>query len=92
MSYDRPVKDEDILEGFASLHQAMLTGFDQMRADFFGKLDAEIQALRSEMQTQFHEVRNDIARLEHRMLRRFDEVDARLDNHEVRITALEARS
>jgi hypothetical protein len=77
MSYDRPVKDEDILEGFASLHQAMMTGFDQMRTDFFGKLDAEIQALRSEMQTQFHDVRNDIARLEHRMLRRFDEVDAR---------------
>jgi len=83
MSYDRPVNDEDIRGGFASLHQAMVTGFGQMQG--------QINSLRMDMQTQFHDVRNDIARLEHRMLRRFDEVDARLDNHEVRITALEAR-
>jgi hypothetical protein len=91
MPDDRPVHDEDILAGFASLHQAMITGFDQMRSEFLGELHAQIGSLRSEMQTQFHDVRIDIARLEHRMLRRFDEVDARLDNHEVRITALEAR-
>ncbi len=77
MSYDRPVKDEDILEGFASLHQAVITGFEQQEARMFALIDGRINALRSEMQTQFHDVRNDIARLEHRMLRRFDEVDAR---------------
>jgi len=83
MSYDRPVNDEDILAGFASLHQAMVAGFGQMQG--------QIDSLRMDMHTQFHDVRNDIARLEHRMLRRFDEVDARLDNHQLRITALEAR-
>jgi hypothetical protein len=77
MSYDRPVNDEDILAGFASLHQAMTTGFDRLRSEFFGELNSQIGTLRSEMQTQFHDVRNDIARLEHRMLRRFDEVEAR---------------
>jgi len=73
MSLNRPVTDEDILNGFASLHQAMATGFDGMRREIL-------------------DVRNDISRLEQRMLRRFDDVDTRLDRHEQRITALESRA
>lgn len=79
MSSNRPVKDEDILSGFASLHQAMTEGFDRVDARF-DRVHAEIL-----------DVRNDVARLEQRMLRRFDDVDERLDRHELRITALEAR-
>jgi len=66
------VKDEDILAGFASLHQALTVGFDRVHREIL-------------------DVRNDISRLEQRMLRRFDEVDVRLDGHEKRIRALEAR-
>ncbi len=83
MSLHDPVNDQEILNGLASLHQAMVTGFDALRNDMsagFARLDGEIL-----------NVRNDVSRLEQRMLRRFDEVDERLDGHERRITALEAR-
>jgi len=83
MSFNKRVKDEDILNGFASLHQAMATGFDQVRTE----IKCDIARLESEI----HNVRNDVSRLEQRMLRRFDDVDGRLALHELRISALEAR-
>ena len=86
MSLNRPVTDEDILSGFASLHQAMATGFDQVRAE----MALGLQQVRTELGTEIHGVRNDISRLEQRMLRRFDDVDEKLDRHEKRISALEA--
>ena len=82
------VTDEIILEGFRSLAQAMAEGFDRQRAeltaDLTAVITAEIRALRSEMNQRF-------AESEHRMLRHFDKRDDRLDNHERRITTLEAQ-
>ena len=52
----------------------------------------QMSEFRDEVQTQILDVRNDVARLEQRMIRRFDDIDGRLDRHEARITALEARS
>ena len=78
---DRKVTDEQILGGFANLHQAMATGFDAMRA--------EMHAMRLELRNEF---RNEIAGLENRMMRRFDRIEDRLDDHERRIGALEARN
>jgi hypothetical protein len=80
MSSNRSVTDEEILAGFASLHEAMANGFDGVRRQM------------AEMQQQILDVRNDVSRLEQRMLRRFDDIDGRLDRHDVRITALEART
>jgi hypothetical protein len=77
------VTDETILEGFRSLAQAMAEGFDNQRAEL-AVLKTEIGGLRSEMNQRFGD-------LEHRMMRRFDQIDDRLDNHERRITALEAQ-
>jgi hypothetical protein len=74
---DRKVTDEQILGGFANLHQVIATGFDAMRA--------EMHAMRLEL-------RNEISGLEHRMMRRFDRIDERLEDHERRIGAIEARS
>jgi hypothetical protein len=88
MSSNRSVKDEDILAGFASLHEAMANGFDRIGAEF----RRELVDLRNDLSRQILDVRNDVSRLEHRMLRRFDDVDERLDNHETRIAALEART
>ncbi|HEV2740565.1 MAG TPA: hypothetical protein VGU66_18540 [Candidatus Elarobacter sp.] len=82
MSNER-VTDETILEGFRSLAQAMAEGFDRQRADLTAVITAEIRALRSEMNQRF-------AESEQRMLRHFDKRDDRLDNHERRITILEA--
>lgn len=73
MSSNRAVNDEEILVGFASLHGALASGFDELRR-------------------QILDVRNDVSRLEQRMLRRFDDLDERLDRHEERIAALEARA
>jgi hypothetical protein len=70
------VTDEIILAGFASLQQAMAEGFD--------KVNARIDALERTMDDRF-------VALEHRMMRRFDERDERLDDHERRIAAVEAR-
>ena len=83
MSSNRTVKDEDILSGFASLHQAMSEGFDRVNA----RMDARFDRVHAEIL----DVRNDVARLEQRMLQRFDDVDERLARHEFRITKLEAR-
>ena len=78
---DRRVTDEQILGGFANLHQALTTGFDAMRA--------EMHAMRLELRNEF---RNEISGLENRMMRRFDRIEERLDDHERRIGTLEARS
>jgi hypothetical protein len=75
------VKDEHILAGFANLHQVITTGFDAVRT--------EMAAMRAELRSEF---RNELAGLEHRMMRRFDQIEERLDNHEGRVGALEARS
>jgi hypothetical protein len=75
------VTDEQILSGFANLHQVITTGFDAVRA--------EMQAMRTELRNEF---RNELGSLEHRMMRRFDRIDDRLDDHERRITALEVKS
>ncbi len=72
MSLNESVTDEHIHNGFASLHQAMATGFD--RADI-----------------RFAALENKIARLEHKMLERFDAVDARLDGHDIRLAAIETK-
>ena len=91
MSSNRSVNDEAILDGFASLHEAMASGFDGVQRQM-ADLRAQMADLRGDVQQQILDVRNDVARLEHRMLRRFDDIDGRLDRHEVRIAALEARS
>ncbi len=70
------VTDDIILQGFTSLKEAMEHGFD--------RTNSKIDALRSEMNQRF-------AEMDHRMMRRFDERDERLDNHEHRVTALEAQ-
>lgn len=68
------VTDEQVLAGFANLHQVITTGFDAVRA--------EMSAMRAE-------IRSEISALENRMMRRFDRIDERLEDHERRITALE---
>lgn len=73
------VTDETILAGFKSLHEAMAEGFDRLDR----KIEHEIRTLRAEMNERF-------AALEARMMRRFDECNAHLDDHERRIVALEA--
>ncbi len=77
------VTDEHILAGFKNLHEAITTGFDRMR---------------TEMDERFAATHQRIGDLEHRMLRRFDEVDARfdaieakMDGHQRRISALETQ-
>jgi hypothetical protein len=75
------VTDEQILGGFANLHQVVATGFDAMRA--------EMHAMRLELRSEF---RNEISGLENRMMRRFDRIEDRLGDHERRIGALEARN
>jgi predicted secreted Zn-dependent protease len=88
MALNRSVKDEDVLAGFASLHQAMAEGFDRMAREF----ERQILDVRNDLGRQILDVRNDVARLETRMLRRFDEVDARFDRLERRVTVLEERA
>jgi hypothetical protein len=82
------VTDEIILEGFRSLAQAMAEGFDtvhaKLTAELTGVIKNEIRALRNEMNQRF-------AESEQRMLRHFDKRDDRLDDHERRITTLEAK-
>jgi hypothetical protein len=75
------VTEEQILGGFANLHQVVATGFDAMRA--------EMHAMRLELRSEF---RNEISGLENRMMRRFDRIEDRLGDHERRIGALEARN
>jgi len=84
MASNESANDREILNGFASLHQAMVTGFDAMNSQF-SALAKDLSRLDGEILN----VRNDVSRLEQRVLRRFDEVDARLDGHERRIAALE---
>jgi hypothetical protein len=86
MSSNDSVNDQEILNGFASLHQAMVTGFDAIHSKL-SAIARDILRLDSEILN----VRNDVSRLEGRMMRGFDEVDERLDGHDRRIAALEAR-
>jgi hypothetical protein len=86
MALNRPVKDEDIVAGFTSLHQAMIEGFDRMEQRF-----AAVDRRFETVERQILGVRNDVTRLETRMLRRFDDVDARVDKNEPRGTRLEER-
>ena len=82
MSNER-VTDETILEGFRSLAQAMADGFDRLRREMsegFSAVDRRFAAMDQR-----------IGDLDHRMMRRFDEVGGRLDNHERRITTLETK-
>lgn len=74
----RPVTDEDILSGFASLHEAIATGFAAMQAH----VDRQLADLRIELRSEF---RSEIARLEHRLLRRFDDLEARIVRLEARL-------
>ncbi len=82
------VTDETILAGFKSLHEAMAEGFDRLDR----KIEYEIHTLRGEMNERFAAVDRRFAEFEGRMMRRFDERDVRLDDHERRIVALETQS
>jgi hypothetical protein len=76
------VTDEQILAGFANLHQVITTGFDAVRA--------EMHAMRTELRNEFrNELHQGLGSLEQRVMRRFDRIEERLDDHERRITALE---
>jgi hypothetical protein len=84
------VTDEIILEGFRSFHQAMAEGFDGLRREMnerFASVDQRFAAL----DQRFAAMDQRIGDLDHRMMRRFDEVGARLENHDLRITTLEAQ-
>jgi hypothetical protein len=70
------VTDEIILEGFRSLKEAMEHGFDSV--------NRRIDTLEASMNQRF-------AEMDHRIMRRFDERDVRIDDHEQRITTLEAQ-
>jgi hypothetical protein len=61
----------------------MAEGFDNARAER-AVIKAEIHGLRNEMNQRFAEI-------DHRVMRRFDERDVRIDDHERRITTLEAQ-
>ena len=85
------VTDETILEGFRSLAQGMAEGFDHLRNELTTLVKSEIGGLRGDMNERFAVMDRRIGDLDHRMMRRFDEVGDRLDNHERRITTLEAQ-
>jgi hypothetical protein len=104
MSFDPTVKDEDILAGFSSLHGAMAEGFDRMSRMFerqfetngrrFEAIDRRFEAIEllfQDAERQILDLRNDVARPQTRMLRRFDEVDAGFDKRELRVTRLDER-
>jgi uncharacterized protein YceH (UPF0502 family) len=84
-----PVKDEDILSGFRSVHQSISERFEALGRRF-DALDRRFDALEHHVDRQMLDVRNDVARLETRM-RPFDEVDARVNKLETRVTRLEER-
>jgi hypothetical protein len=84
------VTDEIILEGFRSLHEAMAEGFDRLGREMnerFASVDQRFTA----MDQRLNAMAQRIGDVDHRMMRRFDEVFGRLDNHERRITTLEAK-
>ena len=84
---DDGVTDEQIRAGFTNLHQVITMGFDEVRAEFRA-VRAEMQMMRTELRS---ELRGEISGLENRMMRRFDRLELRLDDHERRITALESK-
>ncbi|HTW86078.1 MAG TPA: hypothetical protein VMD91_18550 [Candidatus Sulfotelmatobacter sp.] len=78
------VTDEQILAGFANLHQVITTGFDAVRA--------EMAAMRAELCTEFRgELGSRLGAFENRMMRRFDQIDARFDRLEARVDDHERR-
>ena len=94
MSSNDSVNDQEILNGFVSLHEALVTGFDALRNDMltrFARLENDMRTGFAGLDGEILNVRNDVSRLEQRVLRRFDEVDERLDGHDRRIAALEGR-
>jgi len=56
----------------------------------FADLHAAITLGFANVDRRFEAVQSDIAQLEHRVMRRFDDITERLDNHETRITKLES--
>ncbi len=74
--FNEAATDDIILKGFTSLKEAMEHGFDGV--------NRRIDALEASMNQRF-------AEMDHRMMRRFDERDVRIDDHERRITTLEAK-
>lgn len=70
------VTDEEILSGFQSLHDAMARGFAGVERRFVG---VEHRLDRIDQRLGGCATRAELAQLEQRMLRRFDEVDERLD-------------
>ena len=91
---NQSVTDEIILEGCRSLAEAMATGFD--------RVDRRLDEMHPEMNERFAAVDRRFVEfearmnqcfgdLESRMMRRFDERDVRLDDHERRITTLETQ-
>lgn len=78
--HHRSVTDEVILEGFRSLHEAMAAGFDAINRRI-DALDVRIGALEQRVGTLERRVgtfEQRVGTFEARMLRRFDDVDARL--------------
>ena len=57
MASNESVNDQEILNGFASLHQAMVTGFNAMNSRF-SALAKDISRLNAEILN----VRNDVSR------------------------------
>ena len=84
------VTDEIILEGFRSLHQAVSEGFDSVRRELDQRFTVMDQRF-AVMDQRFAAMEQRIGDLDHRMMRRFDDVGGRLDHHERRVTTLEAK-
>lgn len=77
------VTDEEILSGFQSLHEAMARGFAGVERRFDG-IERRFMGIEQrldgvEQRLDGFATRAQLAQLEQRMMRRFDEVDERLD-------------
>ncbi len=87
MGENRRVNDNEIMEGFQSLQEAIALGFARMDARF-DRLEQRVERLEIRVGRLEHEVavfRQDMQRFERR-------VDASLANHERRIAALEVHA
>jgi hypothetical protein len=80
---NRNVTEDEILAGFTSLKQTMLTGFEETRLQF-ARVDQQFAELRADVTSEIGGLRN-------QMNRRFDRIEDRLDDHERRLRNLEAR-
>jgi hypothetical protein len=98
MSSNRRVTDEDIRSGFASIHQAMATGFDRVAATLT-QMENKHARFEQEMLRRFDAVDQRFEAIDSRfdamdrrfdaMDKRFDDLDVRLDGHDVRLGRLE---